>query len=86
MMNSLLYCQAYLCWSIINDFLAWLKKLLISYQVFEKRKNKNIANSSLLVSDKRQSKNSKSTMKNRTLNRIPRSDALPLSHKLSTMG
>ena len=67
MMNSLLYYQTYLCWSIINDFLAWLKKLLISYQVFEKRKNKNIANSSLLVSDKRQSKNSKSTMKNRTL-------------------
>ena len=42
MMNSLLHYQAYLCWSIVNDFLAWLKKLLISYQVFEKRKKAKI--------------------------------------------
>ena len=42
MMNSLLYYQAYLCWSIINYLLAWLKKLLIPYQVFEKRKKTKI--------------------------------------------
>ena len=63
MTNSLLWFQAHLCLLIINDLLASLVNYT-PHQDFEIQKTKNIWKFSLLVTDKRQSKNSDSSVKN----------------------
>ena len=85
MTNSLLWFQAHLCLLIINDLLASLVNYT-PHQDFEIQKNKKY----LKVFSPRHGQTTKQKLwvlreKLKTLNRIPCSDALPLSHKLSTI-